>query len=713
MFFQLISISLSFQFLGDAIFFSGHELRLIYLQWCGISGILLFSLRESGMKGEKDEGKQMVPLFPGLHISDGDKGGPRAPPRNKMALFEEYSVNSQGPELRSGPRPLLPVPLGSGCTNFVSQASSSNVAGVKRKVRPVLAAMNEYPHSPEWYYSHCSGGVSGTSNYQNPGSSSGLMMKAKCISVQPPCGFSSYSNCCTDENDFGVSSFLQSGKILNYGNPQLHVKKEKLDAFSSKLSKVTKTGDQENSKLTLNNVGNRISHPSIAALQRDHLKKTSMGDDETSRLDFPQAFKNLHKSKTVADDMSALCGVASRKSTSAVDDTAHSSPRAEDCNQRANIDNDPLSLKIGDAIKREETSDTCTEDSLLGLDLATDEVVRVIGQRLFLKARKTMVHQQKIFSLQMFELHRLITRHIARSPEIFHDTTFDPSKPSIKFPPINKLLYVSPLDPSPAVAKAKVDPPKSNLGTDCGSEAICGLLPLPTTDVEKGLLAQQKPLPNPTSIPIDPKLAPWCLPVPTGNQWLVPVRSPSEGLIYKPYPGPCFPSVGFMAPVYGNCPPISLSSLGGATYGGVPPPNEQGTGGFCSTELSQSYLQPYPMPLIPSAGAQAGELDKSSSSNFFMPHQIPCKVSSQSAIVSECGGNLHRSSGSEMQGSTESSPPERLEGDALSLFPITPSLQRNEQRVQAIKAVPHNRMSASASAARIFQSIQEERRKQE
>lgn len=81
------------------------------------------------MKGERDEGKKMVPLFPGLHISDGDKGGPRAPPRNKMALFEEYSVNSQGPELRPGPRPLLPVvPSANGCSAFVSQASSSNVS---------------------------------------------------------------------------------------------------------------------------------------------------------------------------------------------------------------------------------------------------------------------------------------------------------------------------------------------------------------------------------------------------------------------------------------------------------------------------------------------------------------------------------------------------------------------------------------------------------
>ncbi|KAH6758213.1 hypothetical protein C2S51_018448 [Perilla frutescens var. frutescens] len=684
------------------------------------------------MKGEKDEGKQMVPLFPGLHVSDGDKGGPRAPPRNKMALFEEYSVNSQGPELRPGPRPLLPVPPGNGCSNFVSQASSSNVAGVKRKVRPILSAMNECPHSTEWYYSHCSsGGLSGAASYQNSSSSSSLMMKAKCIPVQPPCGFSSYSNRCTDENDFAVSSFLQSGKFLNYGNLQLHVKKEKIDTFSSvssgklhgastKLSKEIKGQDQAmghhgNLGEDLDDLaGNRVSEPGIGAIQRNLLKKSSRGD-ETSRSNFPRAqlcleLKSLHRSKTVADGMSVISGTAMRKSTSAVEDSARSSPRAGDC----------LSLKIGDAVKREETtSDTYTEGSILGLDLAPDEVVRVIGQRLYLKARKTMVHQQKIFSLQMFELHRLITvqRHIARSPEILHENnSFDPNKPSIKFPPINKLLYVSPLDPSPAVAKPKTDTLKSNLET--------GLLSLPTNDVEKGHLPQPstpKSLPNPA---VDPKLAPWCFPVPTGNQWLVPVRSPSEGLIYKPYPGPCFPSVGYMAPVYGNCAPISLSPLGGATYG-VPPPNKHGNSGFCSTELNQSYLQqPYAMPsgsnqelkqVISSAGAQAGELDKSSSSNFFVPHQTtPCKVSSQqSAVVSDCGGNLHRSNGSEMQGSTETSPPERrlLEGDALSLFPTTPSLQaRNEQRVHAIKVVPHNRMSASASAARIFQSIQEERR---
>lgn len=281
-------------------------------------------------------------------------------------------------------------------------------------------------------------------------------------------------------------------------------------------------------------------------------------------------------------------------------------------------------------------------------------------------------------------------RHIAKSPEILHENAFDSTKPPIKFPPINKLLYVSPLDQSPPISKPKLDPLKSNLDTDF-PDVFSGL-----EKVEKGLLPHQKPLPNPPSIPIDPKLAPFCLPVPTGNQWLVPVRSPSEGLIYKPYPGPCFPSASFMGPVYGNCPPVGLNSF---------PSNEQGN------EINQSYLQSYPMPMMNSSSLNL-DLDKGSSSNYIALHQPLCKRSS-GAVASEGGGtNLHRSNGSEMQDET-TSPGERAEGDALSLFPTTPSCQKNEQRVHAIKVVPHNRTSASASAARIFQSIQEERRKQE
>lgn len=61
------------------------------------------------------------------------------------------------------------------------------------------------------------------------------------------------------------------------------------------------------------------------------------------------------------------------------------------------------------------------------------------------------------------------------------------------------------------------------------------------------------------------------------------------------------------------------------------------------------------------------------------------------------------SNDSEVHGSTASSPPEKHKFDVLPLFPTEPTHH-------AIKAIPHNPTSASESAARIFRSIQEERR---
>jgi len=41
------------------------------------------------MKGAIDEGKEISPIFLRLHVKDVEKGGPKAPPRNKMALYEQ------------------------------------------------------------------------------------------------------------------------------------------------------------------------------------------------------------------------------------------------------------------------------------------------------------------------------------------------------------------------------------------------------------------------------------------------------------------------------------------------------------------------------------------------------------------------------------------------------------------------------------------------
>lgn len=47
------------------------------------------------MKRGKDGDKVTEPMFPRLSVNDVEKGGPRAPPRNKMALYEQLCTPSQ------------------------------------------------------------------------------------------------------------------------------------------------------------------------------------------------------------------------------------------------------------------------------------------------------------------------------------------------------------------------------------------------------------------------------------------------------------------------------------------------------------------------------------------------------------------------------------------------------------------------------------------
>ncbi|KAL4567257.1 hypothetical protein LXL04_022836 [Taraxacum kok-saghyz] len=62
------------------------------------------------MKRGVDENNK-GPMFPRLHVNDTEKGGPRAPPRNKMALYEQLSIPSQ--RLNGGLLPINPNPTSS------------------------------------------------------------------------------------------------------------------------------------------------------------------------------------------------------------------------------------------------------------------------------------------------------------------------------------------------------------------------------------------------------------------------------------------------------------------------------------------------------------------------------------------------------------------------------------------------------------------------
>lgn len=312
-------------------------------------------------------------------------------------------------------------------------------------------------------------------------------------------------------------------------------------------------------------------------------------------------------------------------------------------------------------------------------------------------------------------------------------------KPPLSVPQAKKLRSEYVLEPPPPIEKAKDYPQNPDPITECADENAVANVPHPSVNngSSKGLVTQRS---NSGNVPLAPisknnKPSPWCFP-PSGNQWLVSVMSPSEGLVYKPYTGPCPPTAGFLAPFYGSCGPISLNPTGtdflNAAYG-VPAAHQQGIGILPTTPpVGQTYFPPYGMPVMsqsisgsaveqmsPFPGVRSKDNNSSMLDiNFMIPHQSSRNMSSQmSRVISYRLEKFQASKESEVQGSTASSPSERAKGDALPLFPMEPIVQASDQNAQTsekqarvIKVVPRNPRLATESAARIFQSIQEERK---
>ncbi|CAN4100116.1 unnamed protein product [Withania somnifera] len=326
--------------------------------------------------------------------------------------------------------------------------------------------------------------------------------------------------------------------------------------------------------------------------------------------------------------------------------------------------------------------------------------------------------RQRIFAMQLFELHRLtkVQKMIARSPDILLKGNFYLHRPSIRFSSLKNLPCDDVLEP-PVVAVENISAAPNNFENPVDNAYIH----LRKDNDKKNIPQHSSQKPNvgtstSRSFVSDPKLAPQCFQPPPVYHWLVPIRSPSEGLVYKPYKGP----------FYGNCRPVSLTPIGGDFANvpcsvPVPTSHKQGVGIFPGPAIfDQSCMQPYSMPVIKPSASKKENSPFMHDVKSVRPHELSCNISGQkSAVMSDFDRNFQVDRGSDIQGSTASSPPERAQKDAFSLFPITPTARgsdqpvqdnETEQRIRAIKVVPHNSKSASESAARVFRFMQEERK---
>ncbi|GFP88043.1 protein early flowering 3 [Phtheirospermum japonicum] len=544
------------------------------------------------MKRVKDGEKMMGPMFPRLHVNDTEKGGPRAPPRNKMALYEQLSIPSQ---------------------RF---ARSNNIAA---DVAPPSSQMPP-THPPEMQYSQYS-------DLTTPLPQAEPRKKP-------------------NEDECIVPIFIRSIPI-------------------------------KNTDTLLNNTDWDKNSPTNSSFSHHSSERQTTGG-KSNIVDLEEETRYSPSDRNVVLDHKGEMG----------------------------------NLERGDSV-----SETSVLDVVSEVDVTPDDVVGAIGQKHFWKARRAIVNQQRVFAVQIFELHRLIKvqRLISASPHLLlEDSTFF-SKPIKPLPakklqsdtlPEKNLQLDNTVKATITVLKRKADFEKPTRKNESYAENT-----LEQKASQNGPSNGNSPSP-PSTVSSDHNNVNPCFNQPQGQHWLIPVMSPSEGLVYKLYPGPGpgpNPMIGnFVAPGYGV--PALHPQYHFPSYPPFGP---------------HSYFPPYAMPVMNTSAFSGPSVEQTNPGPPLFPAGS-ADYNMTTPVPSQNNGHVSKDIG--VQGSTESSPNKKrpsgkksraVEGtNMLPRFLMAPANSGNDSGSQVsepdgptrvIKVVARNGVSASEYAARIFRSIQEER----
>ncbi|XP_058224839.1 protein EARLY FLOWERING 3-like [Rhododendron vialii] len=688
------------------------------------------------MKRGKDDERMMGPMFPRLHVNDTEKGGPRAPPRNKMALYEQLSIPSQRFNSLNPNNPAAVVPpasssQGSGHENGMpyqlhqprSTQPSDKSHGSRSDFNTPLVQLEHKERIDEEDFTVPTF-VQSETNHERSKKANGTEEE---ISPSSP----AYLNKSMNIPNTSVKEPKQTGftgfNLRQEGRSQIKNLKESMALGEQSVKYVNSSKSRENTDGLLKQTDKEYRHRLANNFDRLQSTGASLHHESKTRSQLHNSISgNGCSNEPVRDIKNAHSAIRTRDSCP----EKVGSPK-NTTNQSGYHDyktQGPLQTANGE--RSDDASEISMVDSISALDISPDDVVGIIGQKHFWKARRAIVNQQRVFAVQVFELHRLVKvqRSIAGSPNLLLEDSAYLGKP-LKGSPAIKLPLECIVKPSPHIVEHKDDSENQNQNMECSAENGNAVGKTFLSSVQNtNQPSNYGPFSgNPLSAPLipDSKFSP-CFHQSPGHQWLIPVMSPSEGLIYKPYPGN-----GFMGPVCGGCGPPGqkpmMGSFANPPYG-APTSHEQYPG------ISHCYFPPYGMPVISGIGIeQTNSFSRQNSGgevNFNMQHQSSCNVPTQKCGEVQCVEKMLASKETELPGSTASSPPGgRTQGvrvghtpearNALPLFPTSPAvnvsegasqLDDTEQPTRVIRVVPHNARSATESAARIFQSIQQERK---
>uniref|UniRef100_A0A0E0JK78 Uncharacterized protein n=1 Tax=Oryza punctata TaxID=4537 RepID=A0A0E0JK78_ORYPU len=734
-----------------------------------------------GGKEAEERGKVMGPLFPRLHVNDAAKGGgPRAPPRNKMALYEQFTV----PSHRFSGGGALGLARGS-LARSTSAASQGQVYGCDMPLfEPFNVPSNGPGHSVEKMNSHSvnrqingSRKDSGMLSTQSKGMDKyGSGSRAECAPQQRVENSikSSSGKKLADDDEFIVPSVF-SAKFPQYSTKERAGVQEESTPLVAVSPHKSPTAVAKSPTNCYNTVSKNLERINVSDVKsRGSPKDKETGPAQTLKNVEVENFSSFEASKDMFGSKHAkVCPkrdkigsindldephlensehqVTSRNGSSMKFQnppvrrntiSAKPSPGIENTNGHYNLPQGGLK-ETGTKRKRLEAQDNAEKiddlsdssvECITAWEISPDEIVGAIGAKHFWKARRAIINSIYVVFVPKlickFQRFKKVQKLIAASPHVLIEG--DPCLGNALLASKKKLAEEN-LKPQPLLVATNDDVQPSLQEPELSKENSEENPPSRDTAPGSGHHDQtaksgaSKSNLRATPVASDNRQNNWGVQLqPPQNQWLIPVMSPSEGLVYKPYSGPCPPAGSILAPFYANCTPLRLPSTAGdfmnSAYGVPIPHQPQHMGAPGTPTMPMNYFPPFSVPVMnPVALASAVEQGRHPSmpqpyGNFEQHSRMSCNMSHPSGIW-----RFHASRDSEAQASSASSPFDRLQcggSGPVSAFPTAsaqntqpqPSSGSRDNQTNVIRVIPHNNsQTASESAARIFRSIQMER----
>ncbi|KAF7814181.1 ELF3-like protein 2 isoform X1 [Senna tora] len=611
------------------------------------------------MKGANDDkGKEInkeinpLMLFPRLHIKDAEKGGPKAPPRNKMALYDKLTTPSQ--TFHSAP------------SRHVSSSHSTQ-----------FGTFGAPTFLTEKIHDYHSGVFNLTYLFQQDD----LNHCENSLKI-----FDGEDALEARDSSHGRNSFYSISLNNNDG-----------DKLKSQKSFRKKVNINDSIELKLDQYGkNQIEeHTEGSQIRQKPIKFRNLEEMKTGHTFFKDEIRNMP-----GNSSKGLQG--SNCQTHEDDATLGDKINLNDGCSRKFFLGKRDRHKIADTYRHYDIPNKPISNSTLGMVISPDDAIQVIG----------MIPVNSLASLNYSVLkHDMMTMFIkiilssvsnkfkvnGGCSSYKYLSCTDSYRPLLEVPPPKKLQSETMAEQAPS-SIAKLNSTFLKPDTEHTENNTLAKIPLlSVNNISKNPIIQ---LPNYGHH--------------SGNQWLIPIMSPSEGLVYKPFIGPCPPNAGLTPPpvLHGACDPMSLvpgndnNNNASSDEAHALPASYQGIGFLPGTPLPQLFPPCDMMPIMHPSNT--------------MLYQSSCNTSNQMSQTVLNSKDLQlQKSNTVCNPSSKRMMNEEDEGCLIPLASSSSLADKNSShevvghepvRTRVIKAKPYNPKSASESAARIFRSIQEERK---